>query len=80
MKREDEADADKKKLQNRCQKLEAKSDLLLSVQVTSRKKFKTTNIYPGSKSELNPESKFSLCVRKFLFKLSLGVSLDLIES
>ena len=24
--------------------------------------------------------KFSLCVRKFLFKLSLGVSLDLIES
>jgi len=32
MKREDEADADKKKLQNRCQKLEAKSDLLLSVQ------------------------------------------------
>ena len=60
MKREDEADADKKKLQNRCQKLEAKSDLLLSVQVTSRKKFKTTNIYPGSKSELNTESKSSL--------------------
>ena len=60
MKREDEADADKKKLQNRCQKLEAKSDLLLSVQVTSRKKFETTNIYPGSKSELNPESKSSL--------------------
>ena len=60
MKREDEADADKKKLQNRCQKLEAKSDLLLSVQVTSRKKFKTTNIYLGSKSELNPESKSSL--------------------
>ena len=60
MKREDEADADKKKLQNRCQKLEAKSDLLLSVQVTSRKKFKTTNIYHGLKSELNPESKSSL--------------------
>ena len=60
MKREDEADADKKKLQNRCQKLEAKSDLLLSVQVTSRKKYKTTNIYPGSKSELNTESKSSL--------------------
>ena len=60
MKREDEADADKKKLQNRCQKLEAKSDLLLSVQVTSRKKFETTNIYPGSKSELNTESKSSL--------------------
>ena len=60
MKREDEADADKKKLQNRCQKLEAKSDLLLSVQVTSRKKFETTNIYPGSKSELNHESKSSL--------------------
>ena len=60
MKREDEADADKKKLQNRCQKLEAKSDLLLSVQVTSRKKFKTTNIYHRSKSELNPESKSSL--------------------
>ena len=60
MKREDEADADKKKLQNRCQKLEAKSDLLLSVQVTSRKKLKTTKIYPGSKSELNTESKSSL--------------------
>ena len=44
MKREDEADAEKKKLHNRCQSLEAKLDLLLSAKVNSRKKSKTTNL------------------------------------
>ena len=40
MKKEDEADAEKKKLHNRCQSLEAKLDLLLSAKVNSRKKSK----------------------------------------
>ena len=62
MKREDEADAEKKKLQNRCQNLEAKQDLLLSAKVNSRKKFKTTKY--GTNQSLNPESKSSLTLNQ----------------
>ena len=64
MKREDEADAEKKKLQNRCQNLEAKLDLLLSAKVNSRKKFKTTNLSMDQNQSLNPESKSSLTLNQ----------------
>ena len=57
MKREDEADAEKKKLQNRCQNLEAKLDLLLSAKVNSRKNVKTTSLSMDQNQRLNPESK-----------------------
>ena len=64
MKKEDEADAEKKKLHNRCQNLEAKTDLLLSAKVNSRKKFKTTNLRMDQNQSLNPESKSSLTLNQ----------------